>query len=175
MYADFECFLSPIDNKIGKGTVQYQHHMPSGFCYTITCMDDSIYEPKTVLYTMKNDGEDVGRKFVESLESDLKDVHDILTTKVPIQMTDDYETCFNPARECYACGLELEDDRVRDHCHLTGKYRGAAHSKSNLKMKTPMFVPVLFHNLEGYDSHLFVKSLGYSKGEVSCIPKTDEK
>ena len=71
--------------------------------------------------------------------------------------------------------MELEDDRVRDHCHLTGKYRGAAHSKCNLKMKTPMFVPVLFHDLEGYDSHLFIKSLGYSKGEVSCIPKTDEK
>ena len=172
VYAGFECFLSPIDIKVGKGTVQYQHHTPSGFCCTITCMDDSIYEPKTVLYTMKNDGEDVGRKFVESLESDLKDVHDILTTEVPIQMTNDDETCFNAARDCYACGLELKDDRVRDHCHLTGKYRGAAHSKCNLKMRTPTFVPVLFHNLEGYDSHLFIKSLG---GRISCIPKTDEK
>ena len=159
VYADFECLLPSIDNKIGKGTAQYRHHTPSGFCYTITCMDDSIYEPKTVLYTMKNDGEDVGRKFVESLESDLKDVHDVLTTEVPIQVTDDEETSFNAARECYPCGLELGDDRVRDHCHLTGKYRGAAHSKCNLKMKIPMFVPVLFHNLEGYDSHLFVKSL----------------
>ena len=175
VYADFECFLSPVDNKIGKGTAQYQHHTPSGFCYTITCMEDSIYKPKTVLYTMKNDGEDVGRKFVESLESDLKDVHDILTTEVPIQMTDDDETCFNAARDCYACGLELKDDRIRDHCHLTGKYRGAAHSKCNLKMRTPTFVPVLFHNLEGYDLHLFIKSLGLSEEGISCIPKTDEK
>ena len=173
VYADFECFLSPVDDKIGKGTAQYQHHTPSGFCYTITCMEDSIYEPKTVLYTMRNDGEDVERKFVESLKSDLKDVHDILTTEAPIQMTDDDETCFNAARDCYACGLELKDDRVRDHCHLTGKYRGAAHSKCNLKMRTPTFVPVLFHNLEGYDLHLFIKSLG--GGEISCIPKTDEK
>ena len=61
-------------------------------------MDDSIYEPKTVLYTMKNDGEDVGRKFVESLESDLKDVHDILKTEVPIQISDQEEKSFNAAR-----------------------------------------------------------------------------
>ena len=42
-------------------------------------------------------------------------------------------------------------------------------------MKVPMFVPVLFHNLEGYDAHLFVKSLGLEKGDIKCIPKTDEK
>ena len=45
----------------------------------------------------------------------------------------------------------------------------------NLRMRVPMFVPVLFHNLEGYDSHLFVKSLGLEEGDIRCIPKTDEK
>ncbi len=42
-------------------------------------------------------------------------------------------------------------------------------------MRVPKFVPVLFHNLEGYDSHLFVKSLGLTEGNIKCIPKTDEK
>ena len=42
-------------------------------------------------------------------------------------------------------------------------------------MRVPKFVPVLFHNLEGYDSHLFVKSLGLEEGDIKCIPKTDEK
>ena len=42
-------------------------------------------------------------------------------------------------------------------------------------MRVPKFVPILFHNLEGYDSHLFVKSLGLEKGDIKCIPKTDEK
>ena len=42
-------------------------------------------------------------------------------------------------------------------------------------MRVPKFVPILFHNLEGYDSHLFVKSLGLTEGDIKCIPKTDEK
>ena len=172
VYADFECLLPPVDNKIGKETTQHQHNLPSRFCYMITCVDDSIYKPKTVLYTMENDDEDIGKKFAESLESDLKKVNEILTTNVPVKMTDDDEMAYQQAKTCYACRLGLKEDRVRDHCHLTGKYRGAAHSKCNLKMKTPTFVPVLFHNLEGYDSHLFVKSLG---GKINCIPKTDEK
>ena len=87
-------------------------------------------------------------------------------------MTDDDEAAYQHAKTCYACELELKEDRVRDHCHLTGKYRCAAHSKCNLKMKTSTFVQVLFHNLEGYDSHLFVKSLG---GKINCIPKTNKK
>ena len=175
VYADFECFIKPVNNKIGKGTVQYQKHEPSGFCYTIKCMEESVYKDKTVLYTAKESGEDIGKEFVECLEGDLKEVYEILKTVVPINMSEQEEESFKNATVCYTCGLKLRNDRVRDHCHLTGKYRGAAHEKCNLRMRTPKFVPVLFHNLEGYDSHLFVKSLGLSNGEISCIPKTDEK
>ena len=175
VYADFESFIEPIDNKIGKGTVQYQKHTPSGFCYTIKCMDEKIYKGKTVLYTMKEEGEDIGKKFVSSLEENLKEVYKILNTEIPIRMTKYDEKNFKTAKNCYACKQKLGNDRVRDHCHLTGKYRGAVHSECNLKMRVPKFVPVLFHNLEGYDSHLFVKSLGLSEGKINCIPKTDEK
>lgn len=176
VYADFECFIESIDNKIGKGTVQYQKHMSSGFCYTIKCMEESAYKTKTVLYTAKENGEDIDNRFVESLENDLKEVYEILKTAARIKISEQEEEGFKAATVCYACEKELDEiNRVRDHCHLTGKYRGAAHNKCNLLMKAPKFVPVLFHNLEGYDSHLFVKSLGYSEGKISCIPKTDEK
>ena len=175
VYADFECFIEPVDKKIGKGTVQYQKHLPSGFCYTIKCTEKSVYENKTVLYTAKENGEDIGKKFVECLEDDLKEIYEILKTVAPINMSEEEEENFKNPTACYACGLELENNRVRDHCHLTGKYRGASHNEYNLRMRTPEFVPVLFHNLEGYDSHLFVKSLGLSEGKIGCIPKTDEK
>ena len=64
---------------------------------------------------------------------------------------------------------------MRDHCHFTGKYRGAAHNKCNLQFKKPKFTPVIFHNLSGYDAHLFVKNLGKSEGNIKCIPKNEEK
>ena len=66
-------------------------------------------------------------------------------------------------------------DKVRDHCHFTGKYRGAAHNNCNLQYRKPMIVPVIFHNLQGYDAHLFIKQLSQIPGELTCIPSTEEK
>jgi hypothetical protein len=61
--------------------------------------------------------------------------------------------------------LESMDEKVWDHCHITGKYRGSAHNSCNLKLrieawKTP--IPVIFHNFRGYDSHLVCESVGQS-------------
>ena len=192
VYADFESFVSPLDveekdpNK--SYTVQYQSHIPSGFCYTIKCMDETVYPTKTVLKTASYEGEDMGRLFVETLSEDFKPIYDILKTPKPMIMNNFDKTAYEKSEKCYACGIQFGSERInektkkkekivkcRDHCHITGKYRGAACDKCNLRMKVPKFVPVLFHNLEGYDSHLFVKSLGLKEGDISCIPKTDEK
>ena len=62
---------------------------------------------------------------------------------------------------------------MRDHCHLFGKFIGAAHQVCNKKYKVPTFVPVVFHNFSGYDSRLFIKTLGNSEGDISCIPNND--
>ena len=77
--------------------------------------------------------------------------------------------------QCEICEIPLDDIRVKDHCHLTGKYRGAAHNKCNLNYKNPKFIPVIFHNLAGYDAHLFIKQLGKTQGDISCIPNNEEK
>ena len=65
--------------------------------------------------------------------------------------------------------------KVRDHCHFTWKYRGAAHNQCNLKCRKPLILPVVFHNLQGYDSHRFIKQLGKVYGDLSCIPSNEEK
>ena len=75
---------------------------------------------------------------------------------------------------CHICNEDLGNDRVRDHCHLSRKFRGAAHEVCNLTYMVSKFFPVVFHNMSGYDSHLFLKTLGNSEGDISCIPNNEE-
>ena len=64
--------------------------------------------------------------------------------------------------------------KVRDHCHYTGLYRGPAHSLCNLRYKIPSYIPVVFHNLSGYDAHLFIRELGAHTSEMGVIMKNKE-
>ena len=59
--------------------------------------------------------------------------------------------------KCHICykPFTLRNPKVRDHCHYTGLYRGPAHSLCNVRYKIPSYIPVVFHNLSGYDAHLF--------------------
>ena len=75
---------------------------------------------------------------------------------------------------CRICNEELGKDKMRDHCHLSGKFKGASHEVCNLKCKFPKFFLVVFHNLSGYDCHLFMKTLVNSDGDISCIPHNEE-
>jgi hypothetical protein len=81
-------------------------------------------------------------------------------------ITPEQEREFQEEKNCSICGEELGEDRVRDHCHVTGKYRGAAHN---------ICIPVVFHNLRGYDSHLIMQEIGKFKMEVNVIPNNMEK
>ena len=82
---------------------------------------------------------------------------------------------FNSATECYICKKELNNDKVHDHCHLTGKYRGPAHNNCNLNLKEKVnFVPIFFHNLAGFDFHLFIRELSESDGNIECLAKNKE-
>ena len=84
----------------------------------------------------------------------------------------------NSATSCHICEKPLDGDVVRDHCHITGKYRGTAHNACNLKLRLnpkTTKIPVDFHNLRGYDSHLLMQAIEKVEGRVSCIPNNTEK
>ena len=85
---------------------------------------------------------------------------------------------FRTAETCHVCDEALEGDSVRDRCHITGKYRGAAHTACNLKLllntKTTV-IPVVFNNLRGYDSHLLMQAISKVEGGIGCIPNNTEK
>ena len=63
---------------------------------------------------------------------------------------------------------------MRDHCHYTGRYRGPAHRNFNLMYRIPSYIPVVFHNLSGYDAHLFIKELGKNSRDMDVIAKNKE-
>ena len=81
---------------------------------------------------------------------------------------------------CRFCEKEILSDKVRDHCHLTGKYRGPAHGKCNINVtqKQSNFIPFIFHNFSNYDCHMFFKKLvdkKKDKVDFDIIPKTNEE
>jgi len=79
------------------------------------------------------------------------------------------EDDFKKSNNCHICVTPHLLDRVRDHCHFTGKFRGAALHACNLKYKVPKFIPVFFHNITRYDCHLFIKDLAIIPGEIKVI------
>ena len=163
IYADFESLVKSMDNcdpdPNKSYTKKYQKHEPTSFSYYIKCFNESVYKPILRKYTKtKPEDADAMDVFISWLEEDVKAIANI-EPKEMIFTEEDREQ-FNKASDCWICGESLGNDRVRDHCHFTGRYRGPAHNSCNLKYRKPKSVSVFFHNLTGYDSHLFIKKLG---------------
>ena len=183
IYADTEALIKEMHNcdpnPQNSYTKKYQKHEPISFSYYIKSFDDNVYESKLRKYT----GEDAMEKFVEWIEEDVKEIANIPDVEMIFGLNELIQ--FNDATKCWICNKEFDDtadekgykknEKVKDHCHYTGRFRGAAHNSYNLKYKKPNFIPVVFHNLSGYDSHLFIKNLGYTDGNIDCIPNNEEK
>ena len=178
IYADFESLVESISgcepNPKNCFANQFQKHKPCGFCYHIKCSFNENLS-KTVTYRMKSENADISQIFVEMIEDDITRIQNI--PPKPLIMTQNDWKDFNESTKCWICQEEFEEDekKVRDHCHFTGKFRGAAHNSCNLKYRKPWFTPVIFHNLQNYDAHLFVKNLGKTEGDIRCIPNNEEK
>ena len=179
VYADFECFTKPMNSCIPNPkesyNYNYQKHEPSGFCFYVKSIVPGIHI-KPIIYTKNSEDEDIAKIFVEKLKEVTKGIYnDFYCRPKPLKLNSEEQKSFQQAKNCHICGYELKEDKVRDHCHFTGKYRGAAHNKCNLMCKKPKLLPVIFHNLQGYDAHLFIKQLSKLEGDLNCIPSTEEK
>ena len=138
---------------------------------------------KPIVYTKKTEDEDISEKFIKHLKIITHSIYrKYYLNPKPLNLTPEEEKEFKSAKVCHICEKELlayektgEIFKVRDHCHFTGKYRGAAHNQYNLNCRKPLILPVVFHNLQDYDSHLFIKQLAKVSGDLSCIPSTEEK
>ena len=111
---------------------------------------------------------------MDTLGKNIKEIYKKFKFPKSMIMTMHDNLVYHNITLCHFCNEELGKDRVRDHCHLYGKFRGAAHEVCNVRHKVPKFSPVVFHNSPGYDSYLFMKTLGNSEGDISCIPNNEE-
>ena len=174
IYADFECTTEkisgcqPSDRK--SYTQQYQKHTACSFGYKVVCHYDKSYSGDYVIYR----GKDCIQKFRKCMFEEVKNCQSIIRDNFnkPLKMTNEDEKSFKMATHCHICEKKyrVDDVPVRDHCHVTGKYRGSAHQTCNLKLKISaenIKIPVVFHNLKGYDSHFIMNELGelIKKGE----------
>jgi len=90
------------------------------------------------------------------------------------QYTKEFWREFYKEEYCSVCNKLFVGEKVGDHCHLTGKYSGAAHKSCNLMYKVPKVIPVIFHNLAKYDAHLFIGDVGKTEGKLNCIAQNEE-
>ena len=186
IYADFECFTKPINscqpNPNKSYTQGYQKHEPSGYALYLKGLDGMEINYEPIVYTKKTEDEDISKKFIKDVLKLTKMIYrEYYSNPKRIKFTAEDQKDFQSATICHMSqDLDIDEEtdqilKVRDHCHFTGEYRGAAHNQCNLKCRKPLILPVLFHNLQGYDSHLFIKQLAKISGDLSCIPSTEEK
>ena len=178
IYADFECLLYPLstcDNtEENSFTIKKIIDRPSGFSMlTSYAFDKSLNKP--ICYR----GKDCLAKFSKALKDEANKIISIKQKPMDPLKNQERESYAN-AKTCFTCekhfGGAKNAIKVRDHCHYTGKYRGAAHNACNLQYKVGKSIPVVFHNGSSYDIHLIIKQLAHDfKGPFSCLGENTEK
>ena len=225
IYADFEAITKKVQgceqreemkNEKNKSsyTETYQTHEDCGYGYKVICCYDDKYSKYTCIYR----GENAVYKFMEKMLEEVEYCKAVIKKHFnkPLVMTEADEQHFKTMDGCHICGEKYieKDVRVRDHCHITGKFRGSAHQECNLKLRTEVDeqhfktmdgchicgekyidkdvrvrdhchitgkfralahqecnlklrikpedikIPVIFHNLRGYDSHYIMQQIG---------------
>ena len=181
IYADLECLLEKMNtchnNPEKSPTIKINKHTPSGYSLFTHC---SFHQTKIKLShdrsknCMKNFCQDLTKHTTKIINYEKKEM---------IPLTKKEEKQHNKTKVCHICKKRFSTDdrdkkchKVKDHCHYTGKYRGAAHDIFNLRYKIPKEIPVVFHNGSTNDYHFIIKELAEEfEGEFECLGENTEK
>ena len=179
IYADLECLLEKmsicINNPNESSTTKINKHTPSGYSIFTHC---SFAKSKTKFNYYR--GKDCMKKFSKDLREHVSKIINYEKKKM-IPLTTEEKIYHNKQKICYICKKEFNNNdkknyKIRDHCHYTGKYRGAAHNICNLRYKVPKEIPIVFHNGSIYDYHFIIKELVKEfEGNFECLGKNTEK
>ena len=188
IYADLECLLEKmstcINNPNESSTTKINKHTPSGYSIFTHCSFD---ESKSKLNYYR--GKVCIKKFSKDLREHASKIINYEKKKM-IPLTVEEKIYHNKQKICYICKKEFNNNdttksssleckknyKVRDHCHYTGKYRGAAHNICNLRYKVPKEIPIVFHNSSIYDYHFIIKELLKEfESNFDCLGENTEK
>lgn len=181
IYADFECLPknivggtratdSPLDSV---PELAYQQHEPCSVGLKLVSVIDHLNLPYEEHF-----GKDVCAWFLRRLRELESICLDVLFNSKRLVMTQADQVAYHAAKVCYLCAKTFEDNniKVRDHDHVTGRFRGAAHQRCNLLLRKQYKIPIFLHNFRGYDCHLLIAALGSHKDlKVSVIGQGMEK
>ena len=162
IYADFEAITKKVQGceqseemKKRSYTEAYQTHEDCGCGYKVICCYDDKYSKPIQMHR----GENAVYKFMEEMLKEVEYCKAVIKKRFnkPLVMTEDDEQHFRTINGCHICCEKYtnKDVHVRDHCHITGKFRGSAHQECNLKLRIKpgdIKIPVIFHNLRGSTS-----------------------
>ena len=178
IYADFDCILKPIDTcdnaPDNSFTIKQNVHTPCGF----SMLTSYAYDKKLNYHTYYRNKYCLAM-FSKALKSEIDKIISI-KQKPMNPLTRQEIIAHNNAKTCFICEKAFVDDenniKVRDHCHCTGTYRGAAHNTCNLEYKVPKNIPLVFHNGFNYDFHLVIERLAKDfDGPFNCLGENTEK
>ena len=174
IYADFECNLRGVKCYEGSYTKKYEDHIPCSFAYNVVRVDDRFTKP-IVVYR----GEIGAYEFIKAILKEYNYCRKIMSKHFNknLIMSEEEEHLFQQSNSCWICKklVDNDEEKVRDHCHVTGKFRGAAHWDCNIHFPLTKKVSVIFHNLRGYDSYLLFNQLDKFDVKISVIPNGLEK
>ena len=165
------CYNNPEESS----TTEINKHTPLGYSLFMHCSFDKT-KNKLDYYR----GKDCMKRFCKYLRKHAAIIINYEKKKM-IPLTIKEEIYYNKQKICYAFKKEFNknDEKsytVRDHCHYTGKYRGAAHNICNLRYKIPKDIPIVFHNGSTYDYHFVIKELVKEfDGNFECLGENTEK
>jgi hypothetical protein len=150
------------------------HKANSACCYVVCTFDSS----RNQLYNFI--GENCVIELLNTLKTLANSCIEEMRKQTEIVMSRTNETDFICREQCYICNGEFTKSnyKSRDHCDRTGEYRGAAHTRCNITYYNNRYLPVVFHNLRGYDSHMILKEAfeicGTDKN-IGAVPNSMEK
>ena len=174
IYVDFESNLKAVEIYEGFHSNKFQDHVPCSFACKVVCIDDKFTKP-IVAFRGKNAAHEFVKVILNKYEYCKKVMKKHFNKN--LIMSEKEEEQFQSSNISGICEklINFDNEKVRDHCHVTGKVRGAAHWSCKINLQLTEKFPVIFQNLRGYDSHLIFRELNKFDVKIEVIPDGLEK